>query len=307
MGKRVIALALLGGSASCHVVGSEAAPAGDAAPREDAAPPADASTTPVACDPLAPAPTALAKILGVGKDASGTLYVVDDAGQGQLRVFVSNGQTLERQHVLGTGAAGGGASADGQYSLSFDSPDGDGSDGRTLLLDVHAGAADAMALDPGLEKGLPFVPDSGAAGRTVLAVVDASAVTGQAIQNLPGVVEYMGDVSNGEVLVVTAPVDLASTDDFRIFYGPAADEQEGTITNFVQALSGYPQITFTLGGATYTMAISTVYGTGPEAGPLGQPGPGTLSVAGGPSLAFTLRQPPPTALPGFRFTCHAPS
>ena len=158
-----------------------------------------------------------------------------------------------------------------------------------------------MALGPADSKS--FLTD-GSVGDTLLTVVDASAVSGLSILNLPGVVAYVGDVSNGEVLVVTSPMDNESSADFRIFYGPPESEVEGTITGFSQALSGYPEITFTIGRTTYTMAISTVYPS--DGAPLGQPGPGTLSVMGGASMGFTLRTPTPRTLSAFRFACLGP-
>ena len=50
---------------------------------------------PTACDSLAAdeTPIALATILGIGRDANGTIYVVDEAGT-EDRVFVSSDATL---------------------------------------------------------------------------------------------------------------------------------------------------------------------------------------------------------------------
>jgi hypothetical protein len=108
-------------------------------------------------------------------------------------------------------------------------------------------------------------------------------------------------VSNGEVLVVTSPMDVESSASFRIFYGPASSVVEGRITDFGQALSGYPSITFAIGSTTYTMAISTL--PPPDGGLMGGPGPGTLSSSGGPTLGFTLRLPTPHGLAGLQFLC----
>jgi hypothetical protein len=52
------------------------------------------------------------------------------------------------------------------------------------------------------------------------------------------------------------------------------------------------------------MAISTAYPA--DGSPLGEPGPGTLSIAGGPALGFTLRLPTPNTLTGFAFACLTP-
>jgi hypothetical protein len=274
----------------------------------DAAPPSAAPAGPdgasnssasVPCDPLAPAATMLGTILGVGKDAANTLYAADTGADGQNRVFISSANTLVRQFILGSGQMGGGAGA--QYTFSFESRDSDGADARALLVNLQGGTASAMALGPANSRS--FLDDA-AVGDTPLTLVDTSVVFGFAILNLPGTVQYVGDVENGDVLVVTAPMQPYSSAGFRIFYGAASDEREGTITNFSQAFSGYPEITFIIGATTYMMVISTLLPA--DGSPLGEPGPGTLSIAGGPSFGFTLRRPTPKVLSGFSFACLAP-
>jgi hypothetical protein len=254
------------------------------------------------CDPLAPLPTKLGVLLGVGQDSSGTLYVADTAPDGQNRVFVSDGNTLYRQHVLGTGQSG-----TTQYSFTFESADSDGSDARDLLLNATGGQATAMALAPPVGK-LFLTP--GAPGMTSLTLVDAGAVDGMNVVNLPGTVAYFGDVSNGNVIILTVAMDAYSSADYRLYYGPSNDVVEYAITTFGQALSGYPQVTFAVGSSVYTMQILSTQGATTlctETGPCGSLGPGTLSIAGGATLAFTLRSPAPTSLAGLTFTCLSPS
>jgi hypothetical protein len=53
----------------------------------------------------------------------------------------------------------------------------------------------------------------------LLTVVDASAIAGFSLQNLPVEVEYVADVSNGEAIVVTEPMDPWGYSGFRLFYG----------------------------------------------------------------------------------------
>src|SRR4051812_50057879 len=78
----------------------------------------------VPCDPLAAGPITPGRIVGVGQDADGTLYV--DAANG---VFVSAGGALIRQRLLGTGPAGA-----NEFIFSFESPAaGAGGPGRGLL------------------------------------------------------------------------------------------------------------------------------------------------------------------------------
>lgn len=248
------------------------------------------------CDPLAPPATSLSDVLGVGQDAQGTLYVADSpAGVTEPRVFVSGAGKLVRQHVLGSGESGGGKSGGAdEYTLSFAPAGADASAARALLLAMQGGTASQMALGPADSKS--FI---GGPGETTLKVVSESAVSGLPIVNLPGVVDYVADVSDGTSIVVTSPMDLSSSADFHLFYGHADAMQERAIVSFNQALSGYPTIGFTVGSATYTMAIGGTFD--PDGG--GGPGPGTLDTGTGQPLAFTLRMPTPATLSGFSFTC----
>ena len=105
------------------------------------------------CDPLAPPSTTLSGILGVGKDAQGTLYVADEpSGASEPRVFVSSGNDLVRQQVTGSGQSGGAKGA-GEYTLSFQPPDSDGAAAQALLLDVEGGTATQMARLEGVPRG----------------------------------------------------------------------------------------------------------------------------------------------------------
>ncbi len=148
------------------------------------------------CNPLTPAPVTLGTLLGVGQDSQSTLYVADIAPgtgspDGQDRVFVSDGKTLVRQHVAGTGQQGGPPNA--TYTLSFEpaSDYGTTSALRSLIIQqAGTGAPVAMALGPGVTKGP-------GAGDQPLTVVGASAISGYALVNLPVVVAFVGDVSNG--------------------------------------------------------------------------------------------------------------
>jgi hypothetical protein len=252
------------------------------------------SSTGSLCDPLAPPPTSLTAILGVGQDAEGTLYVADSpAGAPEPRVFVSGTGQLVRQHVIGSGASGGNGQVAAEYTLSFVAPGADYSTARALLLSMQGDTASQMALGPADSKA--FI---GGPGETPLTVVDSSAVSGLPIVNLPGVIAWVADVSDGTSIVVASPTEVASSADFHLFYGPPSAMVERPIVSFSQALSGYPTIAFQVGSATYTMAISGTWE--PDGG--GGPGPGTLDTKSG-TLPFTLRLPTPTTLSGFTFTC----
>jgi hypothetical protein len=242
------------------------------------------------CDPLAPQPTSLSNVLGVGQDAQGTLYVADQPpSPAQIRVFIATGSgPLVRQQVIGSGSNG-----SGQYTLSYVAPGASDGTAQALLLDVSGGTATQMALGPADSKSF-----LGGPGETPLTVVDPGTVAGRPIENLPGVVEYVADVSDGSAIVVTAPGEVDSTSDFHLFYGTPPALAERTIVSFSQSFSGYPTIAFQVGSATYTMAIGGTFE--PDGG--GGPGPGTLDT-GSATLDFAVRTPTPGTLAGFSFTC----
>jgi hypothetical protein len=250
------------------------------------------------CDPLAPPPTSLGAILGVGQDTQSTLYVADEAPDsgGENRVFVSSGTTLDRQHVAGSGGSGGPPNAD--YTFSFQPPFTDAGALQALLVQMRGGAVTAMALGPG-DSPKTFL--GGGPGQVPLTVLDGGAVAGLTIQNLPSVVQYVIDVSTGEVIVITQPMDAWGYSGFRLFYGTPGNMIERPITSYDQAMSGPADISFTVGSATYTLHTTYVV-SGPDAGPLGGPGPATLDMDSG-TLQAMPRLPTPTSLSGFTFTC----
>lgn len=246
------------------------------------------------CDPLAAPPTSLSNVLGVGQDAQGTLYVADfPSGLATARVFVSSGNELVRQHVLGSGEMGGTGGAAADYTLTFAPAGADASAARALLL--ATGGTTQMALGPADSKS--FI---GGPGETPLKVVGDGTVSALPIENLPILVNDVADVSDGTAIVITAPTDVNSSADFHLFYGRPAVMQERPIVAFNQdaSLGGGATIEFSVGAATYTMTIDGT--SDPDAGTA--PGTGTLDT-GKATLSFTLRSPVPTKLSGFSFTC----
>jgi hypothetical protein len=261
--------------------------------------PADGAlpATESACDPLAPKPITLGTIVGVGQDAGGTLYV--DAANG---VFVSEGGQLIRQRVTGSGQSG-----STQFIFTFEPPGDDGSSARDLLVETSGSNATAMALGPAGARSFLGQSD---AGVTSLTLVAASTVAGMTVVNTPAVIEYVGDVANGDVVLATVPLNDASTsidggvDDggLSIFYGPPSALVQRTITAFEETLSGNGTLTFLVGDVPYLLAFGTVQG--PDAGPLGTFALEGLTPRGGAQLSVTLRSPTPTAdPPGLSFTC----
>jgi hypothetical protein len=283
---RLIALALLGSFAACK--SSSLTPADGALP-----------ATETACDPLAAKSITLGTIVGVGQDAAGTLYV--DAANG---VFVSEGGRLLRQHVTG-----GGQSGATQFLFTFEPAGDDGSSARNLLVETSGSTAIAMALGPTGSKSFLGQSD---AGVTSLTLVAASTVTGMTVVNTPNVIEYVGDVDSGDVVLATVPLnsDSISIDGgvedggLSIFYGPPSALAQRTVTTFGESLSGDGSLTFLVGDVPYLLTFGMVQG--PDAGPLGTFALEGLTPQGGAQLSVTLRSPTPSAdPPGLSFTCLA--
>jgi hypothetical protein len=242
----------------------------------------------------------LGTVLAVGRDSQSVFYVADEAPDfpGENRVFVSRGTTLDRQHVVGSG--GSGRSPDADYSFSFGEPSADPTNTRALVIQVRAGMVTGMALGPGNSRSFLGAVD---AGQVPLTVVGDTAIAGFDVQNLPGIVEYVADISNGDAIVVTAPMDdweYSGFQLFRLFYGTPGHMVERPIVSWAMALSGGGAISFSVGSTTFSWNLTVVYGG--DAGPLGAPGPGSLDTGAG-MLPVTLRIPTPTMLSGFSFTC----
>jgi hypothetical protein len=288
----VAAVAIGLGAAACAAKTSGGAPEG-------------ASSDP--CDPLAPLPTTLATILGVGEDTNSKVYLVDTPdGGAENRVFVSNGSTLYRQHVAGSGSRGAGLNA--EYTFTFEDPSdywqqsADGSSGQSLLVQVSSGVTSAMAL--GSSDGKNFLDTPGATNEP-LTVVDAGAVNGMKLQNLPGIVQRVADVSDGRAIVVTTPMDDYATTSWRLFYGTPSAMVERTVVNAIESMSGEADITFQVDSAQYTVHFTVMYV--PDAGLSGEvPGPGSLDTGESGTLPVTERTPAPRTLTGFSFTCIGP-
>ena len=252
------------------------------------------------CDPLAPTPITPGAIVGVGKDADGTLYV--DAANG---VFVSAGGPLIRQHLLGTGQSGA-----NEFIFTFESPSVDGGSAeRDLLVETTGSTATAMALGP---AGARMFLDQSALGRTTLTLVDASTIAGLSAVNTPSVISYVGDAANGDVVLATIPLNADPTatsgglydGGLSIFYGPPNDVAERVITDFGESLSGNGSVTFLVGNTSYVLAFGMVQEA--DADPLGVFTLEGLTPEGGSAIPVTLRSPTPTTPPAdLAFSCLA--
>ena len=162
-----------------------------------------------------------------------------------------------------------------------------------------------MALGPGNSRSFLGAPG---AAQVPLTVVDAGVVSGFKLQNLPGIVQHVADVSNGNAIVVTAPMDAWGTSGFRLFYGPAGKMVEYPIVMYNG--DDYGQyVSFLIGATTYNAFFNDPFevdgGTGPGPGSLytGEGGPDPAFMTPPGALRLTERVPTPTSLSGFSFTC----
>jgi hypothetical protein len=245
------------------------------------------------CDPLAARPITLGAVIGVAQDDAGTLYV--DAANG---IFVSSGGMLVRQHVTGTGQMG-----SDQFVFTFVAPGDAATSARDLLVQTDGTSAVSMSLGPaGSGK------TGSSAGVTALSLVAASTVERMPIVNTPNVIQYVGDVANGNVLVATVPLNQTvgppdgGVEDggLSIFYGPPSAVAQRPIAAFEQSLSGNGSLTFLVEGTPTVLTFGTV----PSSAPLGTFTLMTLTPQGGAPIAVTLESPTPAALPAsFSFTC----
>lgn len=251
-----------------------------------------AAATP--CDPLAAKPLTLGTIVGVGKDPTGRVYV--DASHG---VFVvdEGGTKLIRQHVTETGTSG-----TTEFLFTFEAPGADSSAAQQLLVETTGSTASAMALGP---SGSRMFLNQSTDGTTPLMLLDASTVSGLEVVNTPNVISYLADVSMGDVILATLPmnVDEGSVNGgLAIFYGPPNAVAERPITAFAETLSGNGSVTFSVDGTPYTLDFGQI--AAPDAGPLGTFSLLGLTPKGGDELMVTLRSPTPNALPpALSFAC----
>jgi hypothetical protein len=252
--------------------------------------------TPTPCDPLAPKPLTLGAVVGVGKDAAGTLYV--DSSHGVFLVD-SGSPNLSRQHTTGTGSSG-----MTEFLFTFEGPGDDASSARQLLVETTGSPPTATAMAIGPTSSKAFL-DQSSAGTTALTLVDSSTVSGLAVVNTPNVISYLADVANGDVILATVPMnddETSSNGGLAIFYGPPDAVAERTITDFEETLSGNGALTFLVDKTPYVLAFGEV--VEPDAGPFGAFTLLGLTPQGGEALTVALRSPTPTALPPMlSFSC----
>jgi hypothetical protein len=240
-----------------------------------------------ACDPLAdePQPIALGKVLGVGRDANGILYVIDQPSQGEARLFVSDAMTLTRRPVAGTGSGsrpGGGSfeivtsgSGDAQLSVQIETDMA-----GTVAMGVVHGALATKTFTIGMQ------------GET-LTVLGADALKGYTLQNLPGTiyVEYDATLADGRTMVVTRPDVDWSYSDFRVFLSTASTSPllERKVVN--------------VGRGSFTDILFDLDGTQAKAHFSSDLAPGSSTLMVGPDSFELTVMPPGTRPVGLTFLC----
>jgi hypothetical protein len=225
------------------------------------------------CDPFMSQsePIRLGEIVAVGRDAEGTLYVVDrPAAPANMRVFLSEGETLVRRRLIG----GGSVTETGLHRELFsveDTPEP-----FRLIVEIGAGET-RMAIAPLSEERIVTIDGLGSAA-VLLEVLSDEAVAGMALQDLPGTVEleYLARSEDGALLVVGRPAEDGTYEDFRLFFGPEQRLAERTIWNVVrQRDGGTTHIEFDLGGEDADAFFPITFMDDQF-----QPGPATLTIGG---------------------------
>lgn len=235
------------------------------------------------CSPLAShaEPIALAAVLGIGKHADGTLYVVDRENPGAERVFVSEQSALVRQRIAGTGS--------GPDWIVFTITDA--TTPFTLKIETPAGGPARMGVVRGPFADRDF--EIGAQG-DVLDIVGMDALVGIPVNNLPGdvTIEYLAETDDGRRLVVIRPTDDWAYDDFRLFLGTPGTMVERQIFSVTRARDGgTTTIVFDLDGAQATALFPAAI----------RMEPATLMIDG-TTMTLTLTSPG-TSASAFNFYC----
>jgi hypothetical protein len=245
----------------------------------------------VACDPLAlaPKPLTLGTILGVGKSADGTVYVVDQVGDSAQRVFVSDAEgALVRQHVGGSGTSSDGVATEYDFSAADPLP--------AFVLELYVPKTGAIRM--GVVQGTLKDQKSFVIGQDgeELTVLPSSTIASMSLKNFPGTVqiEYAATLPDGRLLLVTRPTDEMTYSDFRLYLGPTESIAERVVASVSRALDGgTTSILFDIDGAQATAYFPVVRVDASFA-----PGPATLTL--GESTLTLIRQ---YALPVGNYLC----
>ncbi len=184
-----------------------------------------------ACSPLGSAPTEsieLGTVLGAGFDADGTLYVIDETADGDVRAFIGTDGVLQREEVSGAGE-GSGTTTWTVVTLR----------GGELLVKVSVDESGAMRMGVLTQASGERDFAIGEAGEE-LTVVESSELDGWSLVNLPGdvTVEYWAEAPDGRVMLVTRPTNDWDYTDFRVFFGPLDSVDERAVDSVQRMKDG---------------------------------------------------------------------
>jgi hypothetical protein len=229
-----------------------------------------------------PKPISLGTVLGAGKSpTTGTIYMVDEVDN-LRRLFISDSSgTLVRQRESGSGS--------GPDSLVFSTGGPDAI--VTIQIDTPTGQAKRMGVFQGtLKDQKTFV--IGKDGEELTIVADSD-IAKMPLRNLPGTIntEYVASTNDGNVLLVTCPIDDYSYSNFRAFYGPATAMVERSVSSVTRYKDGGSTwIVFDLDGSTATASFPVVFADASFA-----PGPATLTNGAQSTSLTRLSSPPANA------------
>jgi hypothetical protein len=116
-------------------------------------------------------------------------------------------------------------------------------------------------------------------------------------------IEYVADVEDGSVLVVTHPAGAGESTGIRAFYGQVPRLDERHVIDAELVMNGNGQLTFAVGMSTYTANFVWVTDSSADGGVTGHPDLGTVDEGSDVMPSLTVRWPTPAALPGYSFTC----
>jgi hypothetical protein len=227
------------------------------------------------CDPLAvdAAPIALAEIVGAGRAPDGTVYVIDRGPLGigtGLRAFVSDGATLRRRKVLGSGEG-----PDFVIATIGD----DAANPLQARIELTGGKAARMGVFRGPPDPKTKSFELGVQGDE-LTLLGAGELATFSVVNLAEIdVMYDATTPDGHRLVIFTPVIDYTDDEVRLFYGTDDDLAERRI-HFISRDSSI-HVTFDLDGVTTTAHLVSRLSGGMWGPPRLQP------EGGGPSTPLT--------------------
>ncbi|HKU41202.1 MAG TPA: hypothetical protein VJR89_23730 [Polyangiales bacterium] len=189
----------------------------------------------------------LADVLGIGRAKDGRIVVVDRSSEAspEERLFVSDGDTLVRRGVAGSGSSSAGE-VEVLTLLSTDGPEP-----LRVLLENSAGRVRMKLLEGQAAAGDRTLEFASAAGEEleILARADLASLH---VRDLPGTVrvEYFARAGKDR-LVVTRPEHDFEYEDFRLFFGRPRALAEREILELSRARDGgSTRIDFALDGDT---------------------------------------------------------